>query len=276
MLDDPCVSAIDVEDWKAWFDLTETGSGHGRYTDTKYCLNAPRVMLTNEEDFGKEPEMSLSGVQPTDLWAMVRPTFGHLKEAHLLAVFKRCIALIGGRKAVYLRLPSEDPDAKIFAYTEGMVAQDWLKADNKEFLGKYRQGNHEKYGGFDGKVDEEMVWTAGLVQQRPLMPPAPPLFVETAGTQDETQREVDRVQAGRDGIYRIPPAPPTGTRATVRGRPFPIPDLSRASATPSWALPPVVADPVVAAAIADDDANATRQSAPADATPAIAGPASVE
>ena len=144
--------------------------------------------------------MAQSGVQPADLWAMMRPTFGHLKEAHLLAVFKRCIALIGGRKAIYLRLPSEDPDAKTFAHTEGMVAQDWLKADNKEFIGRYRQGNHEKYVGFDDKVAEEIVWSADLVQQRPSMPPAPPLFVETSGTQDETQREVGRVQADRDCV----------------------------------------------------------------------------
>lgn len=61
---------------------------------------------------------------PKDLWAMSSQTFEHLKQAHLLVILKRCITVVGGKRAVYWRLPSENPDAPIHMFTEAGVAAD--------------------------------------------------------------------------------------------------------------------------------------------------------
>ena len=57
-------------------------------------LVGPRALLTNELEFDKEPRendrmRNLAGdvtVNPPCFWAMVRNLFGHMKEAHRLAI----------------------------------------------------------------------------------------------------------------------------------------------------------------------------------------------
>lgn len=88
MLDDPTISLYDPEERKAWFELTEAGSGDGRYNDAKFCKNAARGLFTNEIDFDKEPE-SYESAKPAHFWGMELNTFGTLAEAHKLAMFKR-------------------------------------------------------------------------------------------------------------------------------------------------------------------------------------------
>ena len=111
MLDDPQTASINVEDWKAWFDLTESGSGDGRYSDSKYCCNGPRTVLSNEVDFAKEADCVTEVMTPQHFFDMVGKTFGSMSEAHVLAIFKRCITIIGGKHGVHVRLPSEDKNA---------------------------------------------------------------------------------------------------------------------------------------------------------------------
>ena len=55
MLDDPNMGLYDFEEWKAWFELSEAGSGDGRYNDATCCKNGPRALFTNALAFDKEP-----------------------------------------------------------------------------------------------------------------------------------------------------------------------------------------------------------------------------
>ena len=70
LLDDPVVDLLDWEELKDWFDLAEAGSGHGRYADAKFHLNAPRALLTNRLNYEKEPSalepFTLSGFHKCD------------------------------------------------------------------------------------------------------------------------------------------------------------------------------------------------------------------
>ena len=55
MLDDPLLGNLNAEQLKSWFDLKEAGSGEARYSDAKFCANAPRALLTNEINYEAEP-----------------------------------------------------------------------------------------------------------------------------------------------------------------------------------------------------------------------------
>lgn len=216
MLDDPNLDLLDLEDVKAWFDLTEIGSGSGRYSDTKYCLNGPRALLTNELDFDAEPH----GMFPPtseEFWKMVKSTFQGAKHAHLYAIFKRCITLIGGRNAIYVRLPSEDPAAPIHRFGNPTVAKDWLKDGNKSFLLQYRQGANCKYEGYDRLIDAEDRWAKELLsnERYNVFTPQPVNHIP-ASTEEESFREVIRV--GGDGRYDFPPIPQVKSTSNKRSR----------------------------------------------------------
>lgn len=235
LLDDACLGQVDVEDWKAWFDLTEGGSGDGRYNDAKYCTNAPRAMITNEINFDSEPALGFD-VAPGDFWQMVRQTFGPLKDAHLYAVFKRCICLLGGRQRVYLRLPSEDPEEPIYTFTQDDVAADWLKSDRKKYLSYFHEGEHVKYPDFDVIAQQQSAWAREKIdapKQRAPQQPQPPA-AQASQAQPESQDVANagavRVQADSDGQYRFSAGPRCGSGGNVRGR-FRFPGDAAASSS---------------------------------------------
>ena len=121
LLDDPALAFIHFEDIKAYGELAEIGSGDSRYTDAKWCLNALRIILTNEFEVDEEPNVD-EAVTRHHFFKMMRSTFGCLPEAHRLAIYKRFVTLIGGRNGLYLRMCSEDPNEPIIRYTDGNIA----------------------------------------------------------------------------------------------------------------------------------------------------------
>ena len=88
-----------------------------------------------------------------------------LPEAHKLALFKRCISLIGGKNKVYLRLPSEDPEAEILEFQDDEIAKDWLKSEHKPYLNSHKNGKDEKYTGYDDLVASEAQWVKGIMAE---------------------------------------------------------------------------------------------------------------
>jgi hypothetical protein len=225
MLDDARKGAVDIDDLMAFLELAEAGSGDGRYTDTKYCFNGPRSYITNHVDLSKEPPLGET-VRPTDFWFMVGEICGKQPDVLVLALFKRCISLIAGKKRVYLRLPSEDPEEKIYAFTANDVAKDWLKPDNKDYLEKFRQGEHVKMPDYDRLVAEEMEWVrtciaapkvplTKFVEPTPVvnLPPSPPKF----GAQAPMGIPFDS-----SGSYHFPKAPVIRGTSNIRSR-FNIP-----------------------------------------------------
>lgn len=245
MLDDANLAEVDIEDWKAWFDLTEGGSGDGRYSDAKYCTNAPRAMLTNEVNFSDEPCL-LESVAPVDFWNMVRSTFGYMKDVHRFAIFKRCITLIGSRRRLLLRLPSEDPEAPAAIFTDDDVAADWLQESNKPYLSQYQEGTHAKYPDYDVHAAEQAEWARELINgpKRKILEHAPSrpestLWSAVPDTQaSAAEEETMRAPIGPDGAHQLPAVPHFGRGSSVRGR-FRIPGDQAPTASSSSLAPPV-------------------------------------
>ena len=57
---------------------------------------------------------------------MVRKAFGYPKEAHYLAVLKRGVTIIQGKRALYVRFPGEGDDVPIFRFNAEDIRSDWL------------------------------------------------------------------------------------------------------------------------------------------------------
>jgi hypothetical protein len=233
MLDDPLLQLLDPEEVKDFFELTEIGSGSGRYKDCKYCLNGPRWLLTNQLDFDGEPG-PMENCSTVQFWKMVSKCFGHVSQAHLMAIFKRLVCLIAGKNGVYLRLPSEDPDAPILSYHGDDICDDWVKPYNggkHPSLSKYRVGVHVKYEGYDEAVEHEKEWVRSIMNRATTAQVGPPADTSThhvppsLPTQASTLGQ--RVHADADGTYRFAvPVTTTGARLSNR---FRIPGRAAAS-----------------------------------------------
>jgi hypothetical protein len=235
MLDDPELSILTFEAIKDFFELTEAGAGHGRYHDARYTLNAMKILLTNELDFDSEPDPGMASegkIDPTAFWAMVKPTFGRLQDAHRLAIFKRCISVVGGKKSLLLRLPSEKEDGEVFYFKDDGIEEDWLKEDQKDFLALHRRGVHRKYPGHDEAFAQELEWAKPLIEKIPLrvaattgvaeaeradvfsrqVPPTPASSFSLGNSQSVS------IRADTDGQYRFSGGPPAAKGSTMRSR----------------------------------------------------------
>jgi hypothetical protein len=209
MLDDPDLQGLGFEDAKAFGELTEIGSGDGRYSDCKYGHIAPRALLTNTVVFDEEPDFVMNGtIDPKAFWAMTSNIFGHMKEADKLAIFKRYVSIIGGRKGVYVRLPSEDPEAVVFFYDQDDVAHDWLKSERKDYLSKYKNGVNAKYPGYEEAVSMEKAWAKIHMNSMPVAHVASPdrlnVIPGTPSEIGDTQRLHVRPDAQGRCIFPIP------------------------------------------------------------------------
>ena len=61
------ISALNEEDLKSYFDLTEATAGKARYHDCKYGKNQMRIVTTNSGKIEKEPPIS----QPFEIEVVV-------------------------------------------------------------------------------------------------------------------------------------------------------------------------------------------------------------
>jgi hypothetical protein len=86
----------------------------------------------------------------------VQKAFGYAKKPHCFAIMKRGVVFVAGRRALYVRLPSERGDAPAFRITFDNITSDWLEdPGNKAYLDKFHSGIHELPPDFDMKVSEE-------------------------------------------------------------------------------------------------------------------------
>ena len=164
LLDDPILELLNWESLKDFFELTEIGFGDGRYTDSKYCLNGPRALVTNVLNYDNEPGPN-EAFTVSHFWEIVKPTFGPLDDFHKRAIYKRCIALLICKHRIMLRLPSEHLETEPIAeYKEDDAHKDLLVDTNKPYLDKWRMGEHVKCPNYDAKVSEEMIWAEAKIK----------------------------------------------------------------------------------------------------------------
>ena len=78
-----------------------------------------------------------------DFLLMIQSALRGSSGEHRSAILKRAVVIVAGYAAVYVRLPSEQPDQRIHVFTENCVGDDWLKPDRKDYLNKFLHGTYE-------------------------------------------------------------------------------------------------------------------------------------
>ena len=196
LLDDPNLSGINLEDLKSFLDVGENCLVDARYRAAKFVRNQCRIVLSNEWDDSKEPEDTLLDKISWDQFkGMFLTACQYPKVPHLMAILKRTVVIIAGFKGVYVRLPSEHATEPIRRFGGDGITEDWLEKTHKEYYGLYKQGLHEKYDGYEAKLEEEQALVAQL-----LATPEEKTYMQRAETHDKW-----RLEAGDMGT----PAPST-------------------------------------------------------------------
>eukprot|EP00959_Pyramimonas_sp_CCMP1952_P030050 630298-Pyramimonas_sp.AAC.1 len=145
LLDDPSLDRIDIEDLKAFGTVHTAGHCDARYTPPKWAKGQFHALLSNcwSED-AEPPDSAEFSIDPQLFMRMLEKPFGYLSQSHRLALTKRFVLVVVGRRALYVRAPSSDDAAQIFKFTQGNVASDFLLPDHKDALAGFYQGmDHE-------------------------------------------------------------------------------------------------------------------------------------
>ncbi|CAE7568958.1 unnamed protein product [Symbiodinium microadriaticum] len=157
------INRLELEDFlmggdvKSWLTSEEDQNCSGRYTDVKLVANGLRALAAN--DFVPEdeplPDKHHTSIDPKEFFKLVRKFFDGYKEAAMMAVLKRCILFIFGKRATYLRLPSPDRNAIIRCVRLDDLHEDLFTPRDKDFYAKYKVGIHEPPPTFEADVAKE-------------------------------------------------------------------------------------------------------------------------
>ena len=107
ILDDPSMDKIDAADLKSWLTAEEDQNCSSRYTDVKLVRNGMRAVSSNDLLDDDEPplDMRQTSITSEEFFKLTRKFFDSYKRADVMAILKRCIVMIFGKRAMYLRLP---------------------------------------------------------------------------------------------------------------------------------------------------------------------------
>ena len=161
ILDDPQMAKLDAADVKSWLTSEEDQNCSGRYTDVKLVRNGLRALASNELEKDDEPaeDKHRVTIEPDEFFKLVRKFFHDYKELDMLAILKRCVVLVFGKNAVYLRLPNQDRDAVVHRILVDDLHLDLLSDRDKDFFAKYKLGIHEFPPTYeaDVQIEKEMI-----------------------------------------------------------------------------------------------------------------------
>ena len=140
-MDDPSGRRLDMADLKSFVTTDEDGTVSGRYNDARLTRNQFRALASN--DTGDEPKGVLPADTTLDPEAFVQllgPLFADAHKKDILAVLKRCTTFVFTDSALYLRLPSERPDAIVHRISKGDIHKDLLAEKDKPLYNTYKKG----------------------------------------------------------------------------------------------------------------------------------------
>ena len=86
---------------------------------------------------------------------MLLPLIGFMTEDFRKAFLKRCVTIICGENAFYVRPPSEDMATPIFRFSDDDAHKDFLDPGHKRFFGCWKKGQDTTYDEFNAAVQEE-------------------------------------------------------------------------------------------------------------------------
>jgi hypothetical protein len=217
MIDDINLDSIHPEDLKSLLTVAEQRLIDCRYSPLKLEANEPTILLNNKFHAESEPG---DGIWPTitfkEFMAMVETTFNTTMMVHIMAILKRAIVMIIGKRAIYLRLPGEEEDVVIHRISVGNVHNDLLET-NKAFYGKQLKGIHQKYDQYDNQVEVEQALVRKWL--------ADPL--EAAEIQAQETADRHRQEWGDEPTVAAGPMPPAASSlassSSDLGPPAPLP-----------------------------------------------------
>ncbi|CAE7322793.1 unnamed protein product [Symbiodinium natans] len=140
-LDDPSRGKIDMADLKSFVTVDEDGTVDSRYNDTRLTMNQMRALASNNTSTDpalQTPDATL--LPPKDFMKLVEPLFRGDAEKDIMAVLKRSTTFVFTETALFLRLPSEKPDAIVHRIVADDLHLDLLAPRDKPFYGKYKSG----------------------------------------------------------------------------------------------------------------------------------------
>ncbi|CAE7613291.1 HMA5, partial [Symbiodinium sp. CCMP2592] len=195
ILDDLNMDKMEPADVKSWLTSEEDQNCSGRYTDVKLVANGLRALAAN--DFVPEdeplPDKHHTSMEPKEFFNLVKKFFVGYKEADMMAVLKRCIMFIFGKRATYLRLPSQD------------------------FYAKYKVGIHEPPPTFEADIAKEQELLLQGIES-----------MQTAGRPETYMAEINQKIADKIGsltrastAVHLPASPSTDEETAV---PVPFPE----------------------------------------------------
>ena len=206
LLDDPVPSRMNFEDLKSFLDVGETCLVDARYRAAKFVRNQTRILLNNEWNPEAEPDLQFhSQIGWADFKKMISTTFNDASMPHLMAILKRATVILAGSKAVYVHLASEHQSEIIHRFEGGGVTEDWLSTKHKAFFGYYKDGQYEKYKGFEAALGAEATFIGDL-----LASPEEKEYMKRGATYDSWA-----VEYGSSQDIQVP------NLATPRSRPTP-------------------------------------------------------
>ena len=101
---------------------------------------------------------SRTSITSEEFMKMTRRLFAEDKMADVLACLKRSLLLLIGQHAVYLRLPSQDPEGKVHRIKVDDLHKDLLAEKDNPLYSKYKLGIVE-YGPQKKKPNEKSAWS---------------------------------------------------------------------------------------------------------------------
>ena len=156
LLDDPILPSMSLEDIKSFLDVGETTLVDARYRAAKFERNQVRILLNNEWNPDKEPDLPFyDHIGWQHFKDMFHSAMNEAPMPHLMAILKRGTVVIAGHKAVYVRLASEHQSERIHRFQEGGITEGWLRGDNKSYYSHYKEGRCIKYPSFEDSLNKE-------------------------------------------------------------------------------------------------------------------------
>ena len=153
---------MSASDLKSFITADEEQTCSGRYSDVRLTRNGMRVresMLrtTSSRMMGrKRGGGGGTTITMAEFMKMMTKICKDDGEGDTLAVPMCSIVFVFGKHALYLRMPSENPETPIHRITVEDVHLDLLSEKDKPHYNKYKQGKIERSPDYDGEVAKEL------------------------------------------------------------------------------------------------------------------------
>ncbi|CAE7418696.1 unnamed protein product [Symbiodinium microadriaticum] len=218
-LDDPQIDRVSASDLKSFITADEEQTCSGRYSDVRLTRNGMRVYASNDFEPDDEPEADgRATITMTEFKKMMTKIFKDDGEGDILAVLKRSIVFVFGKRALYLRLPSENAETAIHRITVEDVHLDLLSEKDKPYYNKYKQGKIERSPDYDSEVARELKLMDNAVADLNGFAKVDAFMkhwnekIQTELFHRQTPRRVIEASESSQETPDLQPAPPVGVR----------------------------------------------------------------